>query len=340
MAGQVVSFAERVSGKGAPLVNQLAGDASTRRYFRARFDDDSTVVVMAAPDSADVDKFIAMTTLMRELGADVPRLVRHDDALLAMEDLGDTMLQGSLAGMTMDQKRVEYHAIIEKLILFQSAARARKDKSMECFSLKFDEEKLGFEIDFADTHFLKGYLGAAPPQADMDEMKRHWAKVIGDLAGEMETLAHRDFHSRNIMVAGDRRVWIDYQDARMGRMQYDLASLLIDPYVDLGQKLEMELAEYYFDLQDAEGAAPRSRAPWSRDRFLELYHLSAAQRLYKALGTYGYQATVRKTDVYLPYIKPAARRLARTMETIAPLAPLSRLLCPYFSTALEAYPGS
>ncbi|MDH5679897.1 MAG: hypothetical protein OEZ28_15020, partial [Nitrospinota bacterium] len=68
-----------------------------------------------------------------------------------------------------------------------------------------------------------------------------------------------------------------------------------------------------------------------RDRFFELYHLSAAQRLYKALGTYGYQATVRKTEVYLPYIRPAMERLIRIMEADATLIHLGRLLGPHLA---------
>ena len=323
---KIALFATGAVGKKVAQVAAMAGDASTRRYFRVRFDDDSTIVVMAAPHSTDVEKFMAMTQLMRQLGADVPELGGNEGSMLVMEDLGDRMLQDSMGGMTGEMKREEYRAVIENLVRFQLAARAREDKGMECYSLKFDEEKLGFEIEFADTHFLQGYLGAAPSSADMAAMKRHWGEVVGALAGEMETLAHRDFHSRNIMTPGARRVWIDYQDARMGRMQYDLASLLLDPYVELGPELERDLAGYYYDRLAAEAAAP-----WSRDRFFELYHLSAAQRLYKALGTYGYQATVRKTEVYLPYIRPAMERLIRIMEADATLIHLGRLLGPHLA---------
>jgi len=311
-----------------PTITRLAGDASTRRYFRAKFPGGASAVVMAAPDSKSVQSFSAMTTLMRELGADVPGLLLEEGNLLAMEDLGDTMLQTALASMTEEEKEAEYRGILDRLALFQSAARARTDRGMECFSLKFDEDKLHYEVDFADNYFLKERLGRQPHWSSGAIMKLEWEKVIGDLAGEMETLAHRDFHSRNIMALGERRVWIDYQDARMGRMTYDLASLLLDPYVNIGEEMEGRLAGYYYDRLKEAGAAP-----WDADRFRELYDLSAAQRLYKALGTYGYQTAVRKTDVYIPYIKPAAERLLRILEGPERLARLWKQLAPYLQDA-------
>ena len=314
---------------GPPSIIRLAGDASTRRYYRALFPAGAPLVVMVAPDRKSVEYFISMTTLMGKLGADTPALLENEDNMMAMEDLGDVMLQARVHSMPPMEIEAEYRAIITRLARFQASTCSPADREMECYSLRFDTAKLMYEVEFADQHFLKAYLGVSVEWSTAAIMRLEWEKIATELASQMETLAHRDFHSRNIMVAGPRRVWIDYQDARMGRMQYDLASLLLDPYVDLDQETHARLARYYFDLITAKGAAP-----WGWDRFNDLYDLSAVQRLYKALGTYGYQATVKNNGAYLPYIRPAVERLMLIMENSMRMKKLGRLLSPYLENAL------
>ena len=325
-----LAMAAKEQDRQLPSIIRLAGDASSRRYYRASFGENGSVVVMAAPDRGSVETFLSMTALMKELGADTPELLMDQDNLLAMEDLGDVMLQGALASMPGDDIEDEYRRLLDRLAAFQAAARARVDKSQPCFSLRFDMEKLTYEVDFAGKYFLKEHLGREPHWSASAVMKLEWEKVNGELAQEMETLAHRDFHSRNIMAHGARRVWIDYQDARMGRMAYDLVSLLLDPYVKISQGMEGRLAGYYFGKMEDIGSAI-----WSRDRFEELYALSAAQRLYKALGTYGYQTAIRGTVTYVPYIKPAASRLLRILEGRQRLGRLLNQLGPYLEDALK-----
>ena len=322
---RIREFARLVhSVRARPDVTPLAGDASARRYFRASFPGDGeSMVVMATRDTEEADDFARITSLMRNLGVDTPQLYAQAGNLLAMEDLGDRMLQDHAASLKGESLLNEYHRIIEELVRFQLVSISQIEKEADCYKMRFDGEKLRYEIDFAHAHFLKGWRKRQPSKADMAAMDRQWDKVITRLAARMECLAHRDFHSRNIMVSGGRRVWIDYQDARMGRLHYDLVSLIFDPYIDLGPELEEDLREYYFTLLEAKGAAP-----WGHGEFLELYWLSAAQRLYKALGTYGYQTTQKGSKVYLPYIKPAQERLIRICKENEALRQLGKLLGP------------
>lgn len=216
--------------------------------------------------------------------------------------------------------------VLYDLVHFQIAAEAYPEKSAQCFALFFDVEKLTWETDFTWRNFIEGYLHLSPPAGLKDELDAMWIKITGELAANMEALAHRDFHSRNIMVTGGRLVWIDYQDARMGRRLYDLASLLYDPYVALSPVAIDDLAEYYFSRVDGAGAAT-----WNRDEFDRLLNLSALQRIYKALGTYGYQTSARGVDTYVPYIAPSIatlRRIASKTNDTAPLVSLLELIRP------------
>lgn len=314
------------SGADSKIV-QLAGDASTRRYYRVSLDSGGSAVVMSARDPAEVANFTAMTQIMKSLGADVPAIIGADGACLALEDLGDTLLQSHVNGMSEADILAEYQAVVDGLVRFQRAAPSFADRRHPCWGLSFDVEKLSWEVEFANTHFMRGHLRVSAPAALMEAFTGEWRWIIADLASEMETLAHRDFHSRNIMVKGGRRVWLDYQDARMGRRLYDLASLLFDPYVNLSPAVMKTLADHYYNR-----LAENGEAPWGKARFKELFALSGLQRIYKALGTYGYQTTVRGVDVYVPYIKPSMRTLLRISGSGKELGRLHGILRELFKS--------
>jgi len=126
-------------------------------------------------------------------------------------------------------------------------------------------------------------------------------------------LCHRDYHSRNLMLHEGRLHWIDFQDARMGPAAYDLASLLRDAYVDVPSELRDEMAEEF--RQKAVPGEPR-------EVFRRRFDLTSVQRNLKALGTFGYMATVRSNPVYLPYIP---RTLAHARRNLSRYPQLERL---------------
>ena len=123
-------------------------------------------------------------------------------------------------------------------------------------------------------------------------------------------LLHRDYQSQNLKIHLGRICVIDFQGARLGPAQYDLAALLLDPYADLPADLRRELLEHYLGLFTA-------RTREDRGRFLELYPLVAAHRLMQALGAYAFLGLQRGKPAFLAHI-PAALRLLE--ETLAPIA--------------------
>ena len=302
----------------------LAGDASTRRYFRTKIDGVGSVVLMLALDEKHVSDFTRMTGLMNKLGADVPHIFGSRGRVSALEDLGDISLQAKVQNMDGDEIEDEYRNVIDTLLDFQARTSKFKDRDNPCFEHRFDLEKLMWEVEFANEHFIDNYLGHAVSPDEKTEMQDEWKIICTTLAKTSKTLAHRDFHSRNIMIAGNRRVWIDYQDARMGRRQYDLASLLLDPYVDISPEVEMTLVDYYYD-----GLQKINKHPISHERFIKMYQLSGVQRLYKALGTFGYQSTAGGVDVYKEYIPKATATLRRVMKSSPDLTRLLSVMNNY-----------
>ena len=94
------------------------------------------------------------------------------------------------------------------------------------FDLAFDEAKLMEEMHFFVTHFVEGLCKTKPSAAASSILEEFFLSICRTLSAEPRIFTHRDFHSRNLILHGNRLVMLDFQDARMGPAQYDLASLL------------------------------------------------------------------------------------------------------------------
>jgi len=137
-----------------------------------------------------------------------------------------------------------------------------------------------------------------------------WAAAAG-----APYLLHRDYQSQNLKIHLDRVCVIDFQGARLGPAQYDLAALLLDPYADLPADLRHELLEHYL----GQFAARTHEDPV---RFLELFPPVAAHRLMQALGAYAFLGLQRGKPAFLSHIPAALRLLEETLAPIADSAPL------------------
>ena len=137
------------------------------------------------------------------------------------------------------------------------------------------------------------------------------------LAAAPRVLAHRDYHCRNILVTGSRLYVIDFQDARMGPASYDLVSLLKDS-IDLS---ESEIDQWVREFLSRDHSAGRDAA-----NFLRQFELMSVQRMLKALGTYGYQISVRGNPVYRKYLAGTIRRAYRSALRLQEFPAIEKML--------------
>jgi aminoglycoside/choline kinase family phosphotransferase len=175
-------------------------------------------------------------------------------------------------------------------------------------------------MNFFIRHFLGGYRGASLAPDDRRAIDAALDEIVAELAAEPRVLCHRDYHSRNLMFANDRLYVIDFQDARMGPNTYDLVSLLRDSYVDLPDALVEQLIQ---EFHAASGSAE------SRSAFRARFDLMALQRNLKALGTFGYQTTVRGNPVYIQYIPRTLRYVRDNLRGQNRFAGLRTVLSRY-----------
>ncbi len=294
-------------------VEPLTGDASDRRYFRVRGARGRVVLAVHAVafDPASLSTIDA-TRLFTAAGLPVPAILDVDPArgVLRLEDLGDVRLQDALATADPARRLAWYREAVGLAVAVQHASALATRGGYQAGRLAFDTEKLGFEVRFFLEHYVAGMRRGVLP-ADLErEFRAELDRLVAWLASRPRVLTHRDYHARNLMVVRRKHARgpaddlalaiIDHQDARMGPVTYDLASLVYDPYVALSPAEVEACLEAFVASADDPGAARRVVAE-------ELPRM-ALQRLLKAVGTYAYQTAVRGTDVYRPYIAPALAR--------------------------------
>ncbi|MCS6805378.1 MAG: phosphotransferase [Acidobacteriota bacterium] len=291
-------------------VVKLAGDASSRQYFRVTAADGKTYVVARYPEPFDPihHPTIQTTRLFLAAGLPVPKILALSDnhQLMLLDDLGDMRLQDWLMTTKPDAHQSAYRQTIDLIIRIQEAQQLATTLDCIAARIAFDQEKLQWELAFFYQNFFQRYLGL---QHDADLKQRlfdEFTEIACTLASLPRVLCHRDFHSRNLMLHDHRWFIIDHQDARMGPVFYDLASLLGDPYVELDESFCKEMLHYF--VAQRRQKPPIHLVPDQASALNKEYNLMLVQRLLKAAGTYAYQMTVLGNSVYLPYIPRALKR--------------------------------
>jgi hypothetical protein len=321
----IATYLERAHLVDARVI-PLTGDASDRRYFRVVPVAGPSIVLAlhAAPFDAATLPFVNVAALFQAIGVPIPRILgEHGDlGILVLDDLGDLTLQAHLGSASDAERNAFYARAVSYIGLMQSRGRDQDPTRFLPYGLAFDQAKLMWEMEFFITHFLEAYRGAALASASRDVLTAELREVVRELAAQPRVLCHRDYHSRNLMVRGERLFVIDFQDARMGPDTYDLVSLLRDSYVDLPELLVDQTIAAFATAREGRGTQAELRGR---------FDLMALQRNLKALGTFGFQATSRGNPAYAAYVPRTLRyvrtnlernpRFARLREALAAAVP-------------------
>jgi aminoglycoside/choline kinase family phosphotransferase len=327
-------------------VSELAGDASTRRYYRVRIAPGApltSVVVMRYPDEVAPEAELPFLNVHRYLTAaevPVPAVYRSDPKanLLFLEDAGDTMLEDAVHGLGARACLPLYEQCIDILVRIQSEGTRALDGKAISTRLSFDVAKFAGEIDFFFRHAVREFGGIRLSDREERAIGDLFLPFLEQLSAFPRVLAHRDYHSRNVMVLGSARTpghrnlrILDFQDARMGNVFYDLASLLRDSYVALPEDAVEDLRYAWRHAATAElrGAAGDPGA------FAWRFDLAALQRNVKAIGTFGNQAHNRGKRIYLRFIPPTVAHLRENFERNPPMRALAERLLPILSALAE-----
>ena len=326
-------------------VRRLPGDASSRKYYRVntQTEGEGSYIVMRMEPFSELREQLPFLAVQRHLvaaGVDVPKVFDADPerGFILLEDLGDvTMLRRLQAVSHEDPERYAYERVIDSLVDLQVKASPQQLPSeIEAYRLRFDREKLMWEVGFTFEHFYDLYLKRSIPDSHRKTMFEGFGEICELLANEPTVLTHRDFHSRNVMILGDgshhkgispgeRVVMIDFQDARMGPKQYDLASLLKDSYYQLEDAQVSRLIDYYIARYEAVSGERLDHA-----HFRSMFDLMHVQRNFKAIVSFASFLNKRADATYLKFIGNTFENIRRTLLRYPRYSELRELLFHYY----------
>lgn len=289
---------------GSPCeVEVILKGASDRHFYRLNWQDGREPMILMVYTLArrDNPKFVPATHRLRKIGAHVPQVFAFDEQRLCvwLEDLGRVDLQ-SLNDEPWSTRAPLYEATLREAAKFHGVNEsALAPADLGELEPAFDEALYEWEQNYFLDHFIGGHLGRefsnieyAAAHETLKQLRRRLAKLP-------RCLVHRDFQSQNVLIRGVDAWLVDYQGLRLGRAEYDLASLLYDPYVNLSRGERGELLRYYAAHRGLDLAGLR-----------EVFHLCAAQRLMQALGAYANLSRNLGKPHYLQHIPAAVSNLA------------------------------
>jgi N-acetylmuramate 1-kinase len=222
--------------------------------------------------------------------------------LVLLEDLGDLTLERKFwenqdPALAIPQYTM---AIQELLKMHYPSTLNRSDAT--CFQIQFDTEKLLWELNYGREHLLTRLQKAQFSKTAEKALDKIFLSICERLHAEPKFIAHRDYHSRNVMLKHGKARVIDFQDARLGAIQYDLVSLMRDSYVAIDTKTEKVLLDIYLD--GRKDMSKQFKLPAvERGHFDMIFELQTIQRSFKACGSFASFYNLRNDTRYLKYLK-------------------------------------
>ena len=298
-------------GGGWTGISSASEDASFRRYFRVTGDSGATAIVMDAPPPAeDVGPFLNMTNLLAGGGVHVPTILAQDETrgFLLLDDLGRTTYLAALANADESKRQSLFSDAIASLVRVQQIDPVSAATPLG----QYDAALLRREITLFPDWYLHRHLKAELTNEEKNGLERVYAALIVSALAQPTVLTHRDYMPRNLMVTPDRNPGvIDYQDAVIGPITYDVASLMRDAFLSWEEPQIIDWAARYWD--QAKQAGLPVRADFSE--FYREMEWMGLQRHLKVLGIFarinyrdGKPKYLADTPRFVQYVRHVAKR--------------------------------
>lgn len=314
----------------ALALSLIAGDASPRQYFRATWNSINnamryTAIAVLAPATEKTAEFLLVQRHLQEHNIRVPKVLAQsvDQGFMLLEDLGDRLLLPALNEQTV----AHYYETAQAMLLtlaHPDVARVNIDA--------YDEALLRRELDLFPDWYIGELLKLPVDDSLAMNLEELWRLLVANAAGQPQVFVHRDFHSRNIMSLdhGELAV-IDFQDAVIGPITYDLVSLLKDCYVQWPRAQQLAWSRKHRAQLIAAGVCEAvSEEQWQR-----WFDLMGLQRHLKVLGIF---ARLSLRDGKSAYLNDLPRVLDYVIEVLRIYAPthgaFANLLHWFETTAL------
>ena len=310
-----------------PAISQLTPDASTRDYFRVSWHDTPAIACVYPFNDLCLGQYEACLDVTRLfLAADLPvaRIYASDplQQIIIHEDFGDTILRDVLENSDEATRENYLNEAIRLIARIQAVTARAYETGSIASRLKFDFEKLSWELDFFTTHYFTTLKQNPLAEEDARLLKAELDEAARELESMAKVLTHRDFHAANLMLSDGELKIIDHQDARIGAASYDLVSLLLDRVTVLPTPEWLaEKRRFFLAERERLGLEKIDEAEYAYE-----FRLQTIQRCLKAIGTFSFQSATRGKYYFIPFIKPMFEIVLRAAENLQRFPNLQRII--------------
>ncbi len=290
-----------------PGIEPLCGDGSDRKFFRIFCGPRSLIGLLSprrakAPLTDENDSYLLIGNHLHAKRLPAPRILYADTGKgrFLLEDAGDLHLQRFVLSRSSHLESIYTH-VIKMLGALHRRAPEGFDPRF-CFDSVLYDPAFVYEreLEYFRKSFVNGCMGF---ETTPDELRSDFEAIAEDAGVSKSSLVfHRDFQSRNIMVHRAGLRLIDFQGMRFGPPAYDLASLLIDPYVKLPNRLQDRLLAAYW-------SSTGYRLGVSKGDFIKKFQAVRLARNLQILGAFGFLGVTKKKKQFLQYIPFAFEQL-------------------------------
>lgn len=299
-----------------------SSDASFRRYFRVK-DAKTTLIVMdAPPPHENCLPFVDVTTRLQAVSVNVPTVLAQEltQGFLLLTDLGQyTYHDRIVEGLSDQALQSHYRQALDALVKLQQAdARGLP---------VFDEERLIGELQLFPEWFVQKHHGVTLTAAENTQLQHVFEVLAQAVAAQPRVLVHRDFHSPNLMVCDDPATGptpgvLDYQDAVLGAITYDIASLVFDARTTWQEPQQLDWAIRYWERARAAGLPVDPNFAV----FHQQYEWTGLQRNLRILGVFARLNLRDNKPNYLDHLPRVLQYVRQVSNRYSAFRPLSRLL--------------
>jgi N-acetylmuramate 1-kinase len=304
---------DRLGAQPASIV-PASEDASFRRYFRISHAGGTLIAMDAPPPQENCAAFVHVAGLFGRAGVNVPKIVAEDleRGFLLLTDFGATTYLEALPDADAEHL---YRDALQALVRIQLATTAGALP-------EYDGALLRRELALFPDWYVAHQLGRTLEPPQRERLERVFDALIAHNLAEPRVYVHRDYHSRNLMCTEPNPGILDFQDAVLGPLSYDLVSLLKDAYVEWPEERVIDWCVRYWETARRAGLPVRAEfAEFYRD-----FEWMGVQRHLKVVGIFARLFHRDGKARYLDDLPRVLRYLERAASRYRELAPLARLL--------------
>ncbi len=297
-------------------ISPIEKGGSGRRFYRIRVSPEQTIILVKYNLEREENRlYVQIAEFFAEHKIRAPKIYFHDptEGLIWIEDLGEIDLWNHREESWL-VRRALYESALDEATKLHRLPPESAQNIQPHLAPEFNAALYLWEQNYFLENCLGRYFGLSGQQITALGSLPALQEIAQRLGNLPRVLVHRDFQSQNIIARNGQAYLIDFQGMRPGLAEYDLASLLYDPYVELSDANRNELIEYYWSRRDDSSPLP------------EIFELCAMQRLMQALGAYGFLGLVKGSKAFLNHIPTAIQSLRSLIERMPNLKQLEQAL--------------